>query len=415
MVSRVKGTRDFLDLVLFNFLSDEFRQHMAVYNFDEIATPIIEPLELFQRSLGDYTDVVGKEMFLVQGMGSSDKLCLRPEATAPVTRAFLENGIQTTPWNVFSIGPMFRHERPQKGRYRQFHQLNVEVVGTESAARDVELIVLLDRLFHDRLLLNNYGLTINFLGCADDRNKYKALLVQFLNSETGRGVCDTCQQRRDQNTLRVFDCKNPKCQEILTQAPSILDHLCGDCQGEWGGIQERLELLSVSFTVKPSLVRGLDYYNKGVFEFVSDVLGAQSAFCAGGRYELAQQLGARKPVPSLGAAIGIERLMMLFEASERRPLPEKKALYAIMPLSEEQQVLALLVADTLRAEGLAVDALVDGSSLKSMMRTANRIGAAYALMIGEDEQKAREVMVRSMVTGEQERVAQIDLVAYLSK
>ena len=413
MISRVKGTRDVLDLRTFNFVVELFRAHMATYHFEEIETPLIEHLELFQRSLGTHTDVVGKEMFLVQGMGSSEQLCLRPEATAPATRAFLENGIQDKPWQVFSVGPMFRHERPQKGRYRQFHQMNVEVINTDAATRDVDAITMLDRFFHERLQLSNYALTLNFLGCFDDRKAYREVLKQFLASAS---MCETCQVRREQNTLRVFDCKNPQCQEQLKSAPTVLEHLCGTCEKEWAQIQEYLGLCSVSFAIKPTLVRGLDYYNRVVFEFVSDNLGAQNAFCGGGRYELAQQLGSKNPVPSFGAAIGIERVMMLIEASGM-PLkvPEKPAVQVVAPLSEQQHMVALLLADTMRAAGVVTEVLLEGGSLKSMMRTANRIGAMYVLMIGDDEQQAREVTMRHMMTGEQKRIAQVDVVAHIRR
>jgi len=417
MISRVKGTRDYLDLTLFNFIIDQAKRHLAGYNFTEIATPILEPLDLFKHSLGLYTDVVSKEMFIIQPRETStEQICLRPEVTAPTIRAFIENGIQITPWKVFSCGPMFRYERPQKGRYRQFHQINIEVVGTDSVAQDVQLITLLDRFFHEVLTLNNFTVLINYLGCRDDRAAYAQKLKNFLEGVKADKACTTCQERKEANIMRVFDCKSEVCQKVLKDAPKIADCLCQSCAAEWQQLQETLPLLSISATYDPTLVRGLDYYNKTVFEFVSGDLGAQNAFCGGGRYELGQALGAREPLPSLGVGIGIERLMLLLEPHiNTLPLPQRPKLCAILPLSPEQQPLALIIADSLQANGLATDAMLDGASLKSMMRHANRIGATYALMVGEEEQKNGYVTVKSMVDGEQETVKQADLIAYLKK
>ena len=414
MISRVRGTQDFLDLSLFNFITESARQHFSRYNFTQIATPILEQEELFKRSLGMYTDVVGKEMFLIEVReGSDDRICLRPELTAPAVRAFLEGGVQHTPWKVFSIGPAFRYERPQKGRFRQFHQINLEVIGTQAIAQDIFVLTMLDRFFHDTLTMNNYALVINFLGCRDDRVMYEKRLQTFLRTQD---ICDTCVVRRENNTMRVFDCKSPACQKIPESAPLMTDHLCAPCASEWQHLQDTLPLLSISFVHRPTLVRGLDYYSKTVFEFVSDNLGAQNAFCGGGRYELASLLGARQEVPSIGVAIGIERLMILLEPYlQNLPIKQAAPLHAVIPLSDAQTTLAMLVADSLQAGGLATEVLLDGESLKSKMRQANRAGAAYAIMIGDDEQQGGTAMVKNMVDGAQEQIAQVDLVAHLKR
>lgn len=416
MIPRVKGTQDFLDLSLYNFIIKQARDHLTLYHFAEIATPLLEPLELFKRALGTYTDVVSKEMFLITpAPGSKDQICLRPEATASTTRAFLEHRVQATPWKVFSHGPMFRYERPQKGRYRQFHQINIEAISIDSVAHDAQLLAMLERFFHDRLQLNNYALLINTLGCANDRIAYQTILKKFLNSDQARNICTTCLVRKDNNMLRIFDCKNTECQEIYKNAPVTSDYLCTTCTNEWQQLREQLTILSVSHAHDPRLVRGLDYYNKTVFEFVSDNLGAQNTFCGGGRYELATQFGAKEPIPSLGAAIGIERLMLLLEPMrDQLPISKLPALHIIMPLSAQQQSLALLLADTLLANNLCVDVLLDGGSVKNMMRKANKMGAATALILGDEEQEGRTVMVKDMITGSQEAVAQIDLAAYLN-
>lgn len=413
---RVKGTNDFLDLTLSNFVLDQIKKHLTVYAFYQIETPVIEHTELFKRTLGLHTDVVSKEMFIIKSHGADDEqdsMCLRPEMTAPMVRAFVENGVQTTPWKVFEIGPCFRYERPQKGRFREFHQVSIEVIGSISVAQDVQMIKMLDRLFHEVLKFNNYALQINYLGCPPDRAKFKEKLKKFLDEQSG--ICANCQERKEKNILRIFDCKVPECQKIYENAPHIIDSLCKPCEAEWKQLQNDLELLSVTFVVQPKLVRGLDYYNKTVFEFVSGGLGAQNAFCGGGRYDqLVTQIGGKSDEHSVGAAIGLERLLMILEPYKNvLPLPQQPKLHVIMPLSKAQQTLALLIADELQAVGLCTEVLLEDASIKSMMNKANKLGAAYVLLLGEDEQQQNEVTVKNMLTGAQERIAQAALVSYL--
>ncbi len=416
-IKRVKGTQDFLDLSLFNFILQAFKEQADRYHFTQISTPLIEPLELFTRSLGQQTDVVTKEMFVIEPRdGKADeRICLRPEATAATVRAYLEN-IPATPWKVFSHGPMFRYERPQKGRYRQFHQINMEVIGSHSISQDVQLIKMLDRFFHEQLKLEDYALMINFLGTPQDRAVYRDALVAFMEGGEAQGVCDTCKVRVEKNIMRIFDCKKEQCQTIYTKAPRIVDHLSTESQKEWERLQNELTMLSVTFTYNPSLVRGLDYYNKTVFEFVSTSLGAQNAFCGGGRYDqLVGELGSRDDQPSIGAAIGIERLMLLLEPhKDTLPLDQPAALHAIIPLADELNPLALLVADTLQAADLTTDVLF-GDSIKTSMKKANKMGATFALIIGDQERDNKSVVVKNMITGAQQEVKQVDLVDYLKK
>lgn len=412
-VSRVKGTQDFVDLTLYNFIINEFEKQAHLYRFHQIAMPIIEHVELFKRSLGTHTDVVSKEMFVLDTKKDPEgAICLRPEATAQTIRAFLEIK-PLTPWKVYSIGPMFRYEQPQKGRYRQFHQINMEIIGSSAIDQDVDLITMLDRLFHEKLMLNNYALHLNFLGSYDDRIAYQEILRIFLNSAVG--LCKTCEQRKEKNIMRIFDCKNETCQEIYSKAPSIINHLSKQSRTEWEQLQEHLSLMSVSYAYNPKLVRGLDYYNRTVFEFVSNDLGSQNAFCGGGRYDrLATELGDQQGgTPAVGAAIGLERLMLLVEPiANKLSLPHEASLYIIMPLTPEQNLLALLLSDTLHAANLVTDVFLDNDSLKSMMRRANKMGAAYVLIIGDEEQRNKSVLVKNMMNGKQEQIAQIDLVPY---
>ncbi len=414
MIKRVTGTQDFLDITLLNFIIEQTKKYLKLHHFSEIIVPILEPTELFKRSLGVETDVVKKEMYLISG---DENICLRPEATASTARAFVENGIQTTPWKVFTWGPMFRHERPQKGRYRQFHQVSIEVIGTNAIAQDAEVIALLDGLFSKMLAFDSYALLINFLGCHEDREAFKVELRKFLETHINE-ICDQCKVRKDTNIMRVFDCKNEKDKELYaTQAPKIIQHLCSVCSTEWQELQELLELLSISFHVQPTLVRGLDYYQKTVFEFVSGNLGAQNAFCGGGRYhQLVKIVGAREDQPSVGAAIGVERLLLMLEAiKDRLPLPQPPAIQAIIPVEPAQKPIAMLVAQELIKHGIAAQTMIESDSLKSMMRQANRIGAQHAIIIGPEELAKKEARVKNMTTGEEQSLKQTELVQFLMK
>ena len=277
------------------------------------------------------------------------------------------------------------------------------------------MITLLDRFFNEKLGLQSVALQINFLGSYEDRQRYAHTLKSFVDGLTD--ICETCIVRKDKNILRIFDCKNTTCQKQYETAPKMIDHLSPSSQKEWEQLQKELSLLSITFSINPRLVRGLDYYNKTVFEFVSAHLGAQNALCGGGRYDrLAQEVGSKQAYPSLGAAIGIERLMLILEPiMDTLSLPQPKPLYVVMALSSEQNPLALLLADTLHAADLTVDTFLEGDSLKSMMRRANNMGAAYALIVGDEEQAHHSVLVKNMMTGDQEQVKQIDLASFLKR
>ena len=402
MISRVRGTEDLLDLRLKNLIIKKAIAIFENHNFLQIETPILEPTALFVRSLGKETDVVSKEMYTFETGDTS--ICLRPEATAATMRAFLENGIQTIPWKVFSHGPMFRHERPQKGRWRQFSQINAEVIGSDVISQDASLIKILDSFFSESLKLENYILKINYLGTSDDRKTHKSKLHTFLDSVD---ICDTCKVRKEKNILRIFDCKNKSCKKAYINAPKITDFLSKESNNEWAELKSLLDILSISYIVDPLLVRGLDYYNKTVFEFSSNNLGSQDAICGGGRYNtLATQIGSKKDFPSIGAAIGIDRLCMLLENIS---LPEKKTLIMIIPLGKPQVPLALLLASELQSKNQCCDIILDCSSMKSMMRKANKSGAKYALIIGETEVENGTVSVKNMQTSEDFSIKQTEL------
>ncbi len=416
MFNKIKGTKDFLDLSLFNFLIDQVKKHLSTYNFTEISTPILEPLDLYKRSLGQETDIVSKEMYIIKSEDDQEMICLRPEGTASTVRAFVENNINSTPWKVYSCGPMFRHERPQKGRYRQFNQVNMEIIGSKSINQDVQLIKMLERFFFDTLSIDNYALLINFLGCPEDRVKFKEIFKDFLENYFEK-ICSTCKIRKESNILRIFDCKNESCKIIYKESPKITDHLCQSCQTEWAEIKDNLEYLSVSYTHEPNLVRGLDYYQKTVFEFVSQDLGAQSAFCGGGRYDkLVKEIGSKEDHPSIGAGMGVERILILLERiKDKLAIPLLPPLYVILPLSKEEQSLALIIADELQAikKTISVDIFLEEDSLKSMMRKANKMGAKFAIIIGSEERENKVVKLKNMITGKEDILKHKELISII--
>jgi len=413
MIPKIKGTQDFLDLGLLQFVIKQTSDHLNLHNFNQIELPILESADLFKRTVGTETDIVNKEMFIIEPrVGSNETICLRPEATAQTMRAFLEHNIQVLPWKVFSYGAMFRYERPQRGRYRQFQQCNIEIISTDDINQDVLLIGMLDSLFSTKLQITNYALSLNFLGCPEDRINFREKLTNFLQANLE--ICETCQKRATTNPLRIFDCKNETCQKIYVTAPKIVDHLCEECNVEWKQLQNHLELLGVSFAIKPDLVRGLDYYNKTVFEFTSPDLGAQSSFCGGGRYELATQLGHKTAVPSIGAAFGMDRILIILETiQDRLPIKPKPALTVILPLEPKYNMLALLVAQNLSQHTITNDIILEDSSIKSKMRKANKLGPIHCVLIGENEQATNSVTLKNMVTGNERLVKQTKLVEAL--
>ena len=422
MITRIKGTQDVLDLSLYNWIIQKVKKHLIDYNFHEIATPLIEPLELFKRSLGTETDVVSKQMYRVTSATLRDEsgpenMCLRPEMTAAIMRAFLNAAIQEVPWKVFQVGPAFRHERPQKGRYRQFQQVSLEIIGSESALQDALFIAMLDALFSTILNIRGYALLINYLGTREDRVEYQKTLKLFLEEQSTH-LCDLCRQRMNTNIMRVFDCKESGCQQVYSTAPTIIDSMSQESASEWQQLKDTLEELSVSFSVKPTLVRGLDYYNKTVFEFVSLAhagLGAQNTFCGGGRYDtLATQIGGKVDYPSIGAGIGLERLQLLLEAQDTLLGHDTKpALTVVIPLGIEQRSLGLHILQLLHTHGLCADIILEKNSIKSMFKTADKMGTKWALLLGSDEQAAGMVTIKNMTTGSEIKVPQRDIVQHL--
>lgn len=399
-ISRVRGTVDKIasSYQLERKILSKIENYLEIANFSKIEVPILEHLELFCQSIGESTDVVNKELFVIQPRNDQDdRLCLRPEFTAGVFRCFLENKNQvTTPWRVFASGPCFRYERPQKGRLRQFDQVSIEAIGATSIFSDFELLLLLDRIFSSGLGLAEYSLKINCIGTKDERKAFRNKLVTFLNSSQ-ESLCQDCLRRKEQNPLRCFDCKVASCIELMKQAPIILDSLEEKSLSDFKILQDMLTKFSVSFLVDPSLVRGLDYYEGVVFEFVSNKLGAQSTFCGGGRYELANKLGDDEALLCVGAGIGLSRLCMILEETFSQPSRET---LAIVSLDDKYLLQSFALLDYLRQNNKYSEIVLEGSSLKSKMKYANKINAKFVVFVGENEIAGNYFSVKNMITGE---------------
>ena len=369
------------------------------FGFREIRTPVFEHTELFTRSVGDTTDVVQKEMYTFEDKGGRS-ITLRPEGTAGAARAFLEHGLtnEAMPQKVSYITSCYRYEKPQAGRLREFHQFGIECYGTASPAADAEVISVANEVF-GFLGIDRIRLEINSIGCPKCRKEYHAALKAYFESRKDE-LCGTCLDRLDRNPMRILDCKSPVCHEIAADAPIILDFLCDECKDHFEKVKMYLDNMGIVYEVNPHIVRGLDYYTRTVFEFLTDSLGAQSAVCAGGRYDgLIEEIGGAH-VPALGFGMGIERLLLLLEAQGIQ-LPEaKKCEIYIANIGEEASLKAASMATELRQSGMFAEFDVVGRSLKAQMKYADKIGARFTTVIGEDDIKANIAKVKNMQTGE---------------
>jgi histidyl-tRNA synthetase len=418
MIKSPRGTRDLLppDTALWNFVESAVRDVFRAYNFHEIRTPIFESTELFARGVGEETDIVSKEMFTWEdrGRAESDKgqsLTLRPENTAGVVRAYIEHKLWDRGLNkLFYIGPQFRRERPQKGRYRQFYQIGAEVIGpttsgSESPARDAEILELLATLL-DRVGITNWTLELNSVGCPNDRAKFNEALRKALEPAASK-MCADCQRRVITNPLRVFDCKVPEDQPIIEKLPRISQFLDEACRTHFEAVQEILKTVGVPYTLNDRLVRGLDYYTRTAFEFTHRALGAQNAILGGGRYDgLSEALGG-PAAPGIGFAIGEDRLVLsLKETAES--VVRKPDVY-IAPLGAGMNREAARLARELRRHDLVVDLGDEAFRLKKSFEAADKMGARYLLIVGENEVKADAFALKHLASGEQVTVPRGDL------
>jgi len=408
VLQAVRGMNDVLpdQAPLWQRFEDTAREVLAQYGYRNLRVPIVEPTALFVRGIGEHTDVVEKEMYTFEDKLNGERLTLRPEATAGIVRASIEhNLLYGRPQRVWTMGPMFRHERPQKGRYRQFHQLDVEALGFAGPDVDAEQIVMLARLWR-ALGLTGIALHVNSIGDPHERVAHRAALVAYL--EQHHDALDADSRRRlTTNPLRILDTKNPALQDIVAGAPKLVDVIGGASRAHFDGVQRLLHEAGVPFTVDPRLVRGLDYYNRTVFEWVTDALGAQGTVAGGGRYDgLFEQLGG-EPTPACGFAIGIERMVLLLEAqgAASGAAPDAYVVHA----GEAAAPVARRVAEALRDAGHAVVVHAGGGSFKSQMKKADASGARYALIVGDEEAASGTVAVKPMRGGEQFVVAAADV------
>jgi histidyl-tRNA synthetase len=397
----IKGFKDILppETKRWRMLEECARELLEGFGYSEIRVPILEKAELFSRSIGEETDIVGKEMYSFEDR-SGDIVTMRPEATASIVRAYIEHKMYAADpiAKLYSIGPMFRHERPAKGRFRQFHQINVEIFGISHPMIDAEVMAMLMH-YLSLVGVTGYTLQINSLGCPRCRLPYKEKLQVFLSGHLTR-LCEDCRRRTEQNPLRTFDCKVQGCQDIMSKAPLVSDDLCSECATHFAAVKNYLEDLEVAYEPNPRMVRGLDYYTKTAFEVVSGGLGAQNAVAAGGRYDqLVAELGG-PDIPGIGFAIGMERLLLLVPDE---PLPDGPLLF-IAALGDGPQRDVFSLSYKLNRAGVRTMIDYGGRSLKAQMRRADKFGARSVLIIGEEEQRTGKAILRDMEAGKQEEI-----------
>ena len=402
MINIPKGTKDVIpsESYKWHFVEDKVRQVAKEFCIQEIRTPVFEHTELFLRGVGDTTDIVNKEMYTFNDKGGRS-ITLKPEGTAGVARAFIENGLgeNPQPTKMYYITPVFRYERPQAGRLREHHQFGVEIYGSAAPQADAEVILIA------RAMLNKAGikddmlsLNINSIGCPKCRAHYNKALKEYFSARIDE-MCPTCRERLDKNPLRILDCKEERCKQIAAGAPVILDYLCDDCKKHHNQLCSALQAAGVKYTIDPHIVRGLDYYTRTVFEFISTAIGAQGTVCGGGRYDgLVQQVGG-KPTPAAGFGMGIERLLMVMQNTGIEiPTPAGPDAY-LAPLCEQGYAVSLAMAERLRAKGFAIEREISGRSLKAQMKYAAKIGARKVVFIGEDEIAKGIYTVKNMADG----------------
>ena len=401
-----KGTQDLLPPKSgeWQAVEEVMRSEAALHGFGEVRTPVFEHTELFLRSVGDTTDVVEKQMYTFNDKGGRS-ITLRPEGTAGAVRAMLEHALYNDglPVKLYYLTSCYRYEKPQAGRLREFHQFGVEMFGAAAPVADAEVICLAKSIF-DRLGVKNLTLELNSIGCPECRAKFHQALKEYFEGYRDQ-LCETCLSRLERNPMRILDCKSPVCSKIAEGAPHILDYLCDDCREHFEGVQSYLKAAGVEFVINPTIVRGLDYYTRTVFEFVSNDLGAQSTVCGGGRYDgLTEQMGG-KPMAGLGFALGMERLMLVLEAQKiQMPAPPACEVY-IASMGEAAGREAFRLVNELQHSGVAAACDLCARGLKAQMKYANKIGAAFTLVLGDNELAQKSAKIKNMKTGEEKPIS----------
>lgn len=412
MIQLIRGFKDIQppEITLWQQIEKEARDVFSAFGYKEIRLPILEKTELFARSIGEGTDIVEKEMYTFADR-KGDLLTMRPEATASVVRSYIQHKMHGTDpiRKFFTIGPMFRRERPQKGRYRQFYQIDVEAFGVASPYIDAQMILMLAELL-DRLQVTDVTAHINSLGCPDCRPRYRDTLKAYIDARED-ALCEDCRRRKEKNPLRVLDCKNKDCRAAMADAPELLDHLCDACDTHFSVVRRELDRRNLPYAVDKRLVRGLDYYTRTAFELQTGMLGAQSAVAGGGRYDgLVKSMGG-PAVPAIGFAIGFDRLAELIAMT--RTVDADTPDVFIIPLGEKAVEAAFGWTFDLNRSGVQAETDFSGRSLKALMKRADKLGAPVVVIAGENELSEGKVQVKTMATGEQELVAVSDLVATL--
>lgn len=401
----VRGTRDILpdDVARWRRIEETFRDVARRYNYREIRFPILEQTELFTRGIGETTDVVGKEMYTFPDR-KGRSLTLRPEGTASAARAYLNHGfhIRDPFQKWFYLGPMFRYEKPQKGRFRQFHQYGVEALGSLDPSLDVEVISLAWALMN-AFGLGGLWLRLNSIGCAEDRARYQEVLRDHFGDSIEE-MCPDCRRRHAENPLRILDCKDERCQPLIEQAPGSADHLCPDCADHFATVRRYLDDLELPYRIDPRLVRGLDYYTRTVFELISDELGAQDSLLGGGRYDGLIETVGGPPTPAVGFAGGTDRLAIVLESREGEEADALSLDLFVASLGTDGRALALRLTDRLRRLGLSVDVDHRDRGLRKQLAEANRLGARHLVVIGDDEVRTSRGRLKAMASGEESAV-----------
>ena len=410
LTSRPRGTNDIIpgEIELWLELEEKIRSVCHAYGYKEVRTPLFEHTELFQRGIGDTTDIVEKEMYTFVDRGQRS-VTLRPEGTAPLVRAYVENnlGSGSLPVKFFYYGPMFRYERPQAGRYRQFTQFGCEALGSADPLLDVESIALPLALY-ESCGLSGFEVELNSIGCPSCRSAYREKLIEYFTPHEGE-LCKSCQGRLHRNPMRLLDCKVEGCQAIMKDAPVITEYLCTDCAEHFSQVLTYLDGFQISYTLNPRLVRGFDYYTRTVFEVVSSELGSQNAIGAGGRYDgLIEEVGG-KPTPAVGYAVGVERLLLALKSQNKLQLKLQGPNCYVAHFGGATKVKAAQIVQALRSQGLWTELDYADRSMKAQMKAANRLNSQFVLVIGEDELANNSAAVRNMQDGQEETVALSDV------
>lgn len=404
MVQKLKGTRDILpkESEVWQYIESKAKEIFENYGYKEIRVPVIESLELFQRGVGEATDVVQKEMYCFEDRGGR-KVALRPEGTAGVVRAYIENGLSSepSPLKLWYHMPMYRYENVQKGRQREFNQLGAELFGTESYMADVETIEMVEQLFQS-LNIKDIELNINSIGCIECRKKYIEALKEYIRPNL-ESYCETCKTRFEKNPMRILDCKEEKCKELNKNAPKILDYLCEECKMHFENVKNMLDKLEIEYKIDPNIVRGLDYYTKTVFEFVSKLDGL--TVLGGGRYDgLVEELGGAK-TPAIGFASGMERLIDVFKNNNPDLKLEKNMHIFVAYIGEEANLYATKLVKNLRKQGIYAEKDIMGRSIKAQFKYADKKKANYVITIGDNEIETKTATIKNLQTGEEKQIS----------